>query len=581
MGRIIVGSKLDWEKINVSRIGLKNISECSSEKDNSPLTQKEWQDNLKPKIEKYLTEKGYNLDERRSESDWLGIIKREFTLNGDNLIISRKFTATEIKKIDNYRLKIESDLIRRTGFSEMPPISQGPNEYAIPDKVVKMRIQESLDKLDNILHMWDIIAAVGGAVIGGTAIFKGGRVRGTGSVGEAGNLVDISSGRNKDFVSLPTGKPTIKVTGLVNESANVKDTSSSRNKDSISLPRGEPSSDAKKDAIKNEDAMKEKYVSNIDLRTAVEEGKEIIVSPLNDDKPEDVTQMKLVAVVNNYSPKTREHGLTSSELKVLSDVAKTLVKPNEVRRTVGIFIADDGRIFICKSGGEQGQKYHVEGKAVTTMVKNNITKGTLLIGITEKTTEGIKIVRNEPCRACDRSNYSQEKWQKGLELDDPLLSTRTGEPIDRQTPRICSTLPVGFQLTVVLPDSAATYKGTKPVAPTPPWEKPLQSPKSETVPVINKCEKNEETPRERSPLIQRQKTEQKEDREESSLKSASNREICTKNDDSFKETLDGKSKLNENMIHREETGKKDESEKNKEISGKKTQSPQAFVKAGE
>lgn len=171
------------EKENVSRKGLKNLEKISKES-SAPLAkeQKEWQYTIKPKIEEYLTARGYKRDEPRFESDWLGLLKIEFGLSKDRVISSGKFTSDEIKKIDDYRFKIEGDLMRRTNFFTTGTISQGPNPYAIPDSVVRRIAQERLEKLDNILHMWDTIAAVGGLVIGAASLAgKGGRIRDTSS----------------------------------------------------------------------------------------------------------------------------------------------------------------------------------------------------------------------------------------------------------------------------------------------------------------------------------------------------------------------------------------------------------------
>ncbi len=198
------------EKEDVSRNGLKTLEKASRDSSSSLTKErKEWRV-IKTKIGEYLATKGYKRDEARFESDWLKILNHEFGLKKDSVISSNTFTSNEIKKIDDYRFKIEGDLMRRTNFSTMGTISQGPNPYAIPDSVVKRRIQEKLEKLDNILHMWDIIAAVAGLAIG--VATKGGRIRDTSSGGKhqpAETFVPLDKD-NKDFVLLPNGKTPIK-----------------------------------------------------------------------------------------------------------------------------------------------------------------------------------------------------------------------------------------------------------------------------------------------------------------------------------------------------------------------------------
>lgn len=151
-------------------------------------------------------------------------------------------------------------------------------------------------------------------------------------------------------------------------------------------------------------------------------------------------------------PTLRTHGLTASEVKLLNEVRSRLVPANE-RSTaiVGVLIAEDGRKFELRSGGGQGFSSHVEGKATAKMEELGITKATLL-------------VEKEPCQICDRSVYPQETGP-----ETPLISSRTGEELSRQTPKINTALRRGSELIVVDPESASLYRGVKSVpSPKPP-----------------------------------------------------------------------------------------------------------------
>lgn len=140
----------------------------------------------------------------------------------------------------------------------------------------------------------------------------------------------------------------------------------------------------------------------------------------------------------------RHHGLTKAEKKLLKQVRQRLIGDNKKSTAiVGVLITDDGKQFEFKSGGGQGFSSHIEGKATAKMNELGITKATLL-------------VEKEPCQYCDRSVYPSETGPIS-----PLKSSRTGEPIDRQTSRINSALPTGSRLTVADPEAASTYWGIK------------------------------------------------------------------------------------------------------------------------
>lgn len=175
------------------------------------------------------------------------------------------------------------------------------------------------------------------------------------------------------------------------------------------------------------------------------------------------------------SSRPRSHGLTPAEGDLLNEVRGRLV-PADKRSTaiVGVLIAEDGRRFELVSGGGQGFSSHVEGKATAKMQEEGITRGTLL-------------VEKSPCQICDRSTYSQPEGPQ-----QPMRSSRTGEPIDRQTPKINTALTVGSQLTVVDPDDASLYRGVKP-APRGPSVRPARrppAPKKPTAPPVAKPPKS-------------------------------------------------------------------------------------------
>lgn len=116
---------------------------------------------------------------------------------------------------------------------------------------------------------------------------------------------------------------------------------------------------------------------------------------------------------------------------------------------VGVLIADDGRQFPFASGGGQGFSSHIEGKATAAMVEFGIKKATLIVEL-------------EPCQLCDRSDYPAATGPEA-----PLKSTATGKELTRQTSKINSDLPIGYELDVVGPESTGIYRGTKSASTNP------------------------------------------------------------------------------------------------------------------
>lgn len=134
------------------------------------------------------------------------------------------------------------------------------------------------------------------------------------------------------------------------------------------------------------------------------------------------------------------------EQKTLLKAARDKIQPKE-GGIVGVLQAEDGRIFEFESGGGQGFSSHIEGKATAKMKEERIERATLL-------------VEKEPCQICDRSVYDPEVGPEA-----PLKSTSTGKDLVRQTPKINSALPRGFELTVVGPESTGLYRGSGPALP--------------------------------------------------------------------------------------------------------------------
>lgn len=127
--------------------------------------------------------------------------------------------------------------------------------------------------------------------------------------------------------------------------------------------------------------------------------------------------------------------------------ARVILKPIK-KSIVGVLITEDGRQFLFKSGGGQGFYSHIEGKTTLKMNELGIKKATL-------------ILEKECCQICDRSVYPKG----GPEI--PLRSSATGREISRQTPKICSTLPIDSELKVVGPYSTGLYRGIKTTISTP------------------------------------------------------------------------------------------------------------------
>jgi len=123
-----------------------------------PQNYDKWKD-LNAKIGDYLRSRGFDTGNVDFESGWLGILRVEFGL-GRDAAISRGFTRDELDQIDNVLNKAQAELDRRTSFYRGDSIS-GQNPYATPESEVRRRCQERLGNLDNIIHMWDILAIIG------------------------------------------------------------------------------------------------------------------------------------------------------------------------------------------------------------------------------------------------------------------------------------------------------------------------------------------------------------------------------------------------------------------------------------
>lgn len=147
---------------------------------------------------------------------------------------------------------------------------------------------------------------------------------------------------------------------------------------------------------------------------------------------------------SGVTPQVRQNGLTDAEKNLLNQIRLRLVSDDKkATAIVGVLIAEDGRQFEFVSGGGQGFSSHIEGKATAKMNELGITKATLLL-------------EKEPCQICDRSVYPSDEGPEA-----PLLSSRTGEPIDYQISKINTALSTDSELTVVDPEAAAIYRGVK------------------------------------------------------------------------------------------------------------------------
>lgn len=117
---------------------------------------------INAKIGDYLRERGYSPGRVDLESNWLGAFQREFGLRRDRAE-EWGFTPDELNKIDKMRYNAQAELDKRTGFNTGGTLSV-PNPNAIPEVEYRRWCQERLGNLDNIIHMWDIFAAIGGGI---------------------------------------------------------------------------------------------------------------------------------------------------------------------------------------------------------------------------------------------------------------------------------------------------------------------------------------------------------------------------------------------------------------------------------
>ena len=125
-----------------------------------PKNYDKWAADINAKIGDYLRLRGYDLKRVDFESGWLGIARVEFGLGRDRAQ-EWGFTSEELNKVNKMLDKVQAELDSRTIFYRGGTIS-GPNPYATPESEVRRRCQERLGNLDNILHMWDIFAIIGG-----------------------------------------------------------------------------------------------------------------------------------------------------------------------------------------------------------------------------------------------------------------------------------------------------------------------------------------------------------------------------------------------------------------------------------
>jgi hypothetical protein len=112
---------------------------------------------------------------------------------------------------------------------------------------------------------------------------------------------------------------------------------------------------------------------------------------------------------------------------------------------VGVLQPEKGPPVELMSGGGQGFRSHIEGKATALMEQLGLKKATLLVEL-------------EPCEGiCDTSTYPG--GEQGPEI--PKLSKK-GEEIPYRLSNINSTLDKGSELTVVGPKTTNIYRGVRP-----------------------------------------------------------------------------------------------------------------------
>jgi hypothetical protein len=123
---------------------------------------------LEKRVLAHLEKMGYDVSQPRFEDEWSQILFAEFGLRGDLLVANDIFTPDEVNRIREYTDIVQMDINERTAFSRVERI--GPDDgQGIPFSEWQAKIDKDLGRLDEILHMWDQIAAIGGAAVPGAA----------------------------------------------------------------------------------------------------------------------------------------------------------------------------------------------------------------------------------------------------------------------------------------------------------------------------------------------------------------------------------------------------------------------------
>ena len=138
----------------------------------SPEQKKEqqWQE-TKEKMKTYLRTRGYKVDGPWEVTQGYGVLNMEFNLQRHWVEASGKFTPEELKQMTEYLGKVAEDVAKQTlreSFSTAGTISKHDGR-SIPDVVVRRERARWLQGLDNLLHAYDQIAALGGVVPGGVS----------------------------------------------------------------------------------------------------------------------------------------------------------------------------------------------------------------------------------------------------------------------------------------------------------------------------------------------------------------------------------------------------------------------------
>jgi len=133
------------------------------------LPQEGMSEALWQKVARHLLARGNDVTESRFKEEWLSILDLELGLLGNTGQVRESFSSHELNDIHAYADRIRHELYE--GMDKPPTDRIGPDDGSgIPDAVWQNRLDEKLGELDDIVHMWDYIAAFAGFTPGAASV---------------------------------------------------------------------------------------------------------------------------------------------------------------------------------------------------------------------------------------------------------------------------------------------------------------------------------------------------------------------------------------------------------------------------